>query len=59
MAAAFVLAMIFCAANPSLASEIPVLGSIFNKMQGIFGTSDDTSLSRYQTTDLNIINCCS
>lgn len=47
------------AANPSLASEIPVLGSIFNKMQGIFGTSDDTSLSRYQTTDLNIINCCS
>lgn len=98
VAAAFILAMIFCAANPSLASEIPVLGSIFNKMQGIFpfggipgdeitylqddvqegtdagenvsgdeaggtvsqglaestgifGTSDDTSLSRYQTTD--------
>ena len=35
VAAAFVLAMIFCAMNPSLAEEIPVLGSIFNKMQGI------------------------
>lgn len=35
-AAAFILAVVFCAANPSLASEIPVLGSIFNKMQGIF-----------------------
>ena len=34
-AAVFVLAMIFCAMNPSLAEEIPVLGSIFNKMQGI------------------------
>lgn len=97
-AAVFVLAMIFCAANPSLASEIPMLGSIFNKMQGIFtfggipkeeitylqdgepegadagenmsggasggtvsqglaestgifGASNDTSLSRYQATD--------
>lgn len=35
-AAAFILAVIFCTANPSLASEIPVLGSIFHKMQGIF-----------------------
>lgn len=35
-AAVFILAIIFCAANPSLASEIPVLGSIFSKMQGIF-----------------------
>ena len=34
-AAAFILAMIFCAMNPSLAEEIPVLGSIFSKMQGI------------------------
>lgn len=34
-AAAFVLAMIICTMNPSLAEEIPVLGSIFSKMQGI------------------------
>lgn len=35
-AAAFMLAMIFCAANPSLAAELPVIGSIFAKVQEIF-----------------------
>ena len=33
--AIFVAAMIFCAANPALAEEIPVLGSIFHAMQGL------------------------
>ena len=34
-AAIFLAAIIFCAANPALAEEIPVLGSIFNAMQGL------------------------
>lgn len=36
VAAAFVLAMIFCVANPSLAAEIPVIGSIFQKYREYF-----------------------
>lgn len=34
-AAIFMAAMIFCAANPALAEEVPVLGSIFHAMQGL------------------------
>lgn len=35
-AAAFLLTIIFCAANPALAAELPVIGSIFTKVQEIF-----------------------
>lgn len=36
-AAVFMAALILCAANPSLASELPVIGTIFHAMQNRFG----------------------
>lgn len=59
-AAVFVLAMIFCAMNPSLAEEIPVLGSIFSKMQGIakFGGAPEDEIiylqEEEQHTDVGV-----
>lgn len=35
-AVVFLLAIVFCTANPSLAAELPVVGSIFAKVQEIF-----------------------
>lgn len=35
-AAVMALAVIFCAANPSLAEELPVVGGIFGKLRGLF-----------------------
>lgn len=35
-AAVFLLTIIFCAANPAMAAELPVIGSIFTKVQEIF-----------------------
>ena len=53
VAAIFVLAMIFCSMNPSLAEEIPVLGSIFNKMQGIakFGGAPEDEIVYLQEAE--------
>ena len=53
VAAAFMLVMIFCAMNPSFAEEIPVLGSIFSKMQGIakFGGAPEDEIIYLQEAE--------
>ncbi len=35
-AAVLALAVLFCVADPSLAEELPIVGSIFGKLQGLF-----------------------
>ena len=59
-AAVFMAALILCAANPSLASELPVIGTIFHAMQNRFGfghiPEDGTVMYQnpYQATDNGI-----
>lgn len=53
-AAAVMLAVTFCVANPSVASQIPGAGSLFVRLQGIFrfsGIPEDETVYPYETAE--------
>ena len=53
-AAAVMLAVTFCVANPSVASQLPGAGSLFVRLQGIFrfsGIPEDETVYPYETAE--------